>query len=97
MDALFALVLAFLAFSVPMAIPLFAQRWRSLGLVVLAGALFFGWLTLEMPVEGTLPNGIGQFLGGLMLFGFAGGVIARFVSLLGRKAPEAEEVDRQAS
>lgn len=97
MDALFALVLACLAFVVPMAIPLFAQRWRSLGLVVLAGALFFAWLTLEMPVEGTLPHGIGQFLGGLMLFGFGGGVIARFVSLLGRKAPEAEEADRQAS
>lgn len=96
-DALFALVLAFFAFALPMAVPLFAQRWRSLGLVILAGVLFFAWLTLEMETEGTLPHGVGPFLGGLMLFGFAGGTIARFVSLLGRKAPDSEAADEPAS
>ncbi len=97
MDALFALVLAVLAFAVPMAVPLFTQRWRSLGVVVMGGVLFFTWLTVEMPVEGTLPHGIGAFLGGLMLFGFAGGTLARFVSLLGRKAPESETAEGPAS
>lgn len=96
MDALLALVLALLAFAVPMAIALFARRWRSLALVALAGALFFAWLTLELPAEGSLPHGIGPFLGGLMLFGFVGGVIARFVSLLGRQAPQPVEGEAEA-
>ena len=46
---------------------------------------------------GYLTKFVFYFALSAMLFGFAGGVIARFVSLLGRKAPEAEEVDRQAS
>ena len=79
-----AIVLAFLCFLVPMAVPLFAQRWRTLIIVVIVAALFFGWLTLEMNTPGTIPAGIGSFLGGLMLFGFAAGAIAKFVTLLGR-------------
>ncbi len=81
-----AIILAFFSFLIPMAIPLFAQRWRTLLIVVSVAALFFGWLTVEMPTPGTIPAGIGAFLGGLMLFGFAAGTIAKFVQLLGRRA-----------
>jgi hypothetical protein len=80
-----ALLLGFFSFVVPMAIPLMAQRWRTLLAILAVGAVFFGWLTLEMPVAGSIPAGIGAFLGGLMLFGFAAGTIARFVMLLGRR------------
>lgn len=80
-----AIILAFICFLVPMAVPLFAQRWRTLVIVLLLGAVFFGWLTLEMDTPGTIPAGIGAFLGGLMLFGFAAGAIAKFVALVGRR------------
>jgi hypothetical protein len=85
MEGFLALIAATLSFLIAMAIPLFAQRWRTLLVIVAVGALFFGWMTLEMPVAGSIPSGIGAFLGGLMLFGFAGGVIARLVTLLGRR------------
>ena len=80
-----AIVLAFVCFAVPMAVPLFAQRWRTLVITVLVAGLFFGWLTLEMNTPGTIPASIGSFLGGLMLFGFAAGAIAKFVALVGRR------------
>lgn len=80
-----AIVLAFLCFLVPMAVPLFAQRWRTLVVILVVGALFFGWLTLEMDTPGTIPASLGAFLGGLMLFGFAAGAIAKFVALVGRR------------
>ncbi len=80
-----ALLLAFLSFIVPMAIPLFVQRWRTLAIVLAVGVVFFGWMTLEMQSPGSIPAGIGAFLGGLMLFGFAAGMIARFVALVGRR------------
>ena len=80
-----AIILAFICFLVPMAVPLFAQRWRTLVIVLLLGVVFFGWLTLEMDTPGTIPAGIGAFLGGLMLFGFAAGAIAKFVALVGRR------------
>ncbi|HEY0854026.1 MAG TPA: hypothetical protein VGD86_04290 [Devosia sp.] len=80
-----AIILAFICFLVPMAVPLFAQRWRTLVIVLLLGAVFFGWLTLEMDTPGTIPAGIGAFLGGLMLFGFAAGAIAKFVALVGQR------------
>jgi len=83
-EGAWAIFLAFICFLVPMAIPLFAMRWRSYVLVLAAAALFFGWLTLEMETPGTIPSGIGAFLGGLMLFGFAAGAIARLVSLIGK-------------
>ena len=82
----FAILAATLSFLVPMAVPLFATRWRTLLIVLAAGAVFFAWLTVEMPVPGTIPAGIGSFLGGLMLTGFAFGMIAKAVSLVGRKA-----------
>ena len=85
MGGAIALIGAFLAFSVPIAVPLFAQRWRTLVIVLLLGAVFFGWLTLEMDTPGTIPAGIGAFLGGLMLFGFAAGAIAKFVALVGQR------------
>ena len=47
--------------------------------------LLTGWLTLEMDTPGTIPAGIGAFLGGLMLFGFAAGAIAKFVALVGQR------------
>ena len=84
-EGAWAIFLAFICFLVPMAIPLFAQRWRSLFVMLAVAALFFGWLTLEMETPGTIPAGIGAFLGGLMLFGFAAGAIAKFVQLLGRR------------
>jgi hypothetical protein len=81
-----AMFLAFICFLVPMAVPLFARRWRTLVIILVLAAVFFGWLTLEMETPGTIPAGIGAFLGGLMLFGFAAGAIAKFVQLLGRRA-----------
>jgi len=85
LDGIWAIFLAFICFLVPMAVPLFAQRWRTLIVILVLAAVFFGWLTLEMPSPGTIPAGIGAFLGGLMLFGFAAGAIAKFVQLLGRR------------
>lgn len=83
MAGLLAIFGSFLAFVVPLAIPLFVQRWRTLALVVGAAVVFFGWLTWDLarPDNG---NWIGPFFGGLMLFGFAGGVIAKFVMLVGQ-------------
>ena len=90
MEGIWAIILAFICFLVPMAVPLFAQRWRSFAVVLALGAVVFGWLTLEMPTPGTIPAGIGAFLGGLMLFGFAAGAIAKFVQLVGRRPETAE-------
>lgn len=84
-EGIWAIFLAFICFLVPMAMPLFAQRWRTLVIIIAVAALFFGWLTVEMPTPGTIPAGIGSFLGGLMLFGFAAGAIAQFVTLVGRR------------
>ena len=85
LEGIWAIVVAFVCFLVPMAVPLFAQRWRTLIIILVLAALFFGWLTLEMDTPGTIPAGIGAFLGGLMLFGFAAGAIAKFVALVGRR------------
>jgi len=85
-EGAFAVVVATLSFLVAMAIPLFALRWRTLLIVIAVGAAFFAWLTLEVSVPGSIPSAIGTFLGGLMLLGFAGGAIARFVSLLGKRS-----------
>ena len=85
LEGIWAIVVAFVCFVVPMAVPLFAQRWRTLIVILVLAALFFGWLTLEMDTPGTIPAGIGAFLGGLMLFGFAAGAIAKFVALVGRR------------
>ena len=83
-----AIFLAFVCFLGTMAAPLFAVRWRSFLVQVAIAALFFGWMTLEVNREGTIPAAIGSFLGGLMLTGFGFGAVARFAMLIGR-APEA--------
>jgi hypothetical protein len=86
MGGLFAILASFLAFALPLGIPLMAQRWRSFFIVLALGAAFFAWLTWDL---GRQPPGTesfpGAFLGGLMLFGFAGGVVARFVMLVSRR------------
>ncbi|WP_417309322.1 hypothetical protein [Devosia sp.] len=84
MAGLFAIFFSFLAFVVAVAVPLFVQRWRTLAIVVAGAVIFFGWLTWDLarPDNG---NWIGPFIGGLMLFGFAGGLIAKFVMLVGQR------------
>ena len=86
MAGLFAIIVSFLAFVVALGIPLLAQRWRSYLATLALGAAFFAWLTWDI---GRQPPDIdsfpGAFLGGLMLFGFVGGAIARFVMLLSRR------------
>ena len=37
-----AIVVALLSFAVPLAIPLFAQRWRTFAIILALGAAFFG-------------------------------------------------------
>lgn len=85
MGGVIALVGAFLAFMVALAIPLFAQTWRSLAIVVVAAALFFAFVNYDLPHQDGITQLFGPFLFGLMLFGFAAGVIAKFVMLLGRR------------
>lgn len=86
MAGLVAIIASFFAFVVPLGIPLMAQRWRSYFMTLALGAAFFAWLTWDL---GRQPPGTesfpGAFLGGLMLFGFAGGAIARFLMLLSRR------------
>lgn len=84
-----AIIAAVLSFLVPLAIPLFAQRWRTFVVILTLAVAFFAWLTWDLqraslgdPLGG--GNWIGPFLGGLMLFGFGAGAIAKFVMLLGR-------------
>lgn len=87
MGGFIAIAVSGLAFLVPLAIPLFAQRWRSFALIVALAAVFFLWLNGDIESGGANP--IGPFLGGLMLFGFVAGAIAKFVMLVGRR-PAAE-------
>lgn len=85
MGGIIALVAAFLAFMVALAIPLMVQTWRRLAIVVVVAALFFGFVTYDLPHPDGITQLFGPFLFGLMLFGFAAGVIAKFVMLLGRR------------
>jgi len=85
MSGALALVAAFLAFAVPIAVPLLATTWRSFVIVVAAGALFFTWVTYDLSNPAGITQLLGAFVFGLALFGFAGGVIAKFVMLLGRR------------
>ena len=89
MAGIVAIVAAFLAFAVPLALPLFARTWRSFGVMVLLAVAFFAWLANDL--QRAEPTAIGSFLGGLMLIGFAFGAIARFVILIGR--PGTSETD----
>jgi hypothetical protein len=86
----FAIIASLLSLLVPLAVPLFCMRWRTFAIVLGLGSAFFAWLTLDieraaLAVPPAEPNLIGPFLGGLMLFGFAAGAIAKFVMLLGRR------------
>jgi hypothetical protein len=81
---LFAILFGFLAFIVPLGLALSMRGWRQLGILAAAAALFFGWLTVDLENPEGLGQALGSFLGGLMLLGFACGVIARTVTLLGR-------------
>lgn len=89
-EGAFAIIAAALSFLVPAAIPLFAQRWRTFAIILGLGVVFFAWLTWDIQsasIDGQTgsDNWIGPFVGGLMLFGFAGGAIAKFVMLVGRR------------
>lgn len=81
-EGFFAIVASFLALAVPLGIPLFAHRWGSLMVVVAAGTALFVWMIVDFANGGTAI--VGRFLAGLMLVGFCGGAIAKFVMLLGR-------------
>lgn len=87
-----ALLAAALAFLVPLAVPLFVQRWRTLLVVVLAGAALLTWLWFDIDASGS-RHWLGTFLAGLMLAGFGFGVIAKFAMLLGRPPPALSEDD----
>jgi hypothetical protein len=83
MEGVLALSASLLAFVVPLALMLFLQRWRAFLVAVAAGVAVFAAMTVDFANGGTAI--VGQFLGGLMLFGFAGGTIAKFVMLLTRQ------------
>jgi hypothetical protein len=88
-----ALILAGLCFIGAMALPLALPGWRSLLAVSAAAALFFGWIAIEVEVPGSLAQGIGSFLAGLLLIGYAAGAIARTVALIGRR-PDPPDLTR---
>ena len=81
MAGIFAIMAAVLAFLVPLALPLFAPSWRSLLAMVAVATAFFTWLYFDVAGGSSL---VGEFIGGLMLVGFAFGAIAKFAMLLGR-------------
>jgi hypothetical protein len=85
MSGALALVAAILAFCVPIAVPLFAQRWRTLAIIAALGGAFFAWASADVANPDGASQMLGPFLLGLMLFGFAAGVIAKFVMLVGRR------------
>ena len=95
MSGVFALLAAFFAFVIPMALPLLVQRWRSFAIQLAMGGLFFYWLNADITANAG-GGAIGAFLGGLMLVGFGAGAIARFVMLLARPRPPATASDRPA-
>lgn len=84
-EGAWAIFVACFCFVASMAVPLFAQRWRTFFIVLAIAVIFFGWLTLDLPNPGSIAAGIGTFIAGLMLTGFAFGAIARFVMLVGRR------------
>jgi hypothetical protein len=85
MSGAIALIGAFLAFAIPIAVPLFVTTWRSFAIVIAAGALFFTWVTFDLANPLGITQTLGPFVLGLALFGFAGGAVAKFVMLLGRR------------
>ncbi len=85
MSGVIAITTALLAFGIPITVPLFAQRWRTLVVLLVLGVLFFGWVTLDLAAPNGITQALGPFTFGLMLFGFAAGAIAKFVMLLSRR------------
>lgn len=84
MEGVLALFASLLAFVVPLALMLFLQRWRTFLVAVAASVAVFIAMTVDFVSGGTAI--VGQFLAGLMLFGFAAGTIAKFVMLLTRRS-----------
>lgn len=84
MGGVIAIVTALLAFGIPIAVPLFAQRWQTLVILLVLGGLFFAWVNLDLATPGGMTHALGPFTFGLMLF-FAAGVIAKFVMLVSRR------------
>ncbi len=82
MTGILALFASLLAFVVPLTVVLSAQKWKSFLSVLATGVLLFGWMTWDFAGGGSAV--IGEFLAGLMLFGFSAGAIAKFVMLIGR-------------
>ena len=85
-----AIIAVFLSFAVPLAIPLFAQRWRTFAIILALAGAFFAWLNWDIQRADLgdpmgEENWIGPFLGGLMLGGFAAGALAKFVMLVGKR------------
>jgi hypothetical protein len=89
-EGTFAIVAAILAFLVPLAIPLFIQRWRTFLVTVAVAAAIFAWLWFDIEASAG-AHWLGSFLAGLMLFGFAFGAVAKFAMLLGRRPDEPSE------
>ena len=85
MNGVFAIVGAFLAFIIPMSIPLLAQRWQTLGLIATIGIGLFVWIDIDLGNPAGVTQSVGAFVFGLMLFGFAAGVIAKVVMLAVRR------------
>lgn len=85
MGGAFAILVSVLAFLLPLGVPLLTSRWRSYFIALALATGFFVWLTVDLSQPGGTLSFIGPFLGGMMLFGFAAGAIARFVMLVGRR------------
>jgi hypothetical protein len=85
MSGLAALFGAFIAFLVPMAVPLAAQRLQSLGIITVIGIAIFIWIDIDLGNPAGVTQSLGPFVFGLMLFGFAAGVIAKFVMLVAKR------------
>lgn len=85
MGGAIAIVTALLAFGIPIAVPLLAQRWRTLLILLVLGGLFFAWVNLDLASPDGVTHTLGPFTFGLMLFGFAAGAIAKFVMLVSRR------------
>lgn len=85
MNGVFAIFGAFVAFVIPMALPLAAQRLQSLGIIATIGIAVFVWIDIDLGNPDGVTQSLGPFVFGLMLFGFAAGVIAKFVMLMGKR------------
>jgi hypothetical protein len=85
-----AIIAAILAFLVPLAIPLFIQRWRTFAITTTAAAAITAWLWFDIEASGG-GHWLGSFIAGLMFAGFAFGAIAKLAMLLGRRPADPPE------